>query len=135
MSDTAPKNVTATQPAAPAPSAAPDDPGLAPVRVGFGALLAVVAVALLAVAFVYWVYPERIAPVSDEATPSWKTLFKHKTVWPVATLSLVMGLAAAAGAYVMLTGLNRPDRDSASWLGRAMAVCFAAGAVGAVALS
>jgi hypothetical protein len=135
MADTAPTNVTAAPPAAASGAPAANDPGLAPVRIGFAVLLALIAVALLSVAFVYWVYPQWFAPEMDEATPSWKTLFKHKTVWPIAILSLVGGLAAAGGVYVFLTGLKRPDRDSPAWLARAFAYCFFAGAAGLLLLS
>jgi hypothetical protein len=133
MSDNAPTNVTPTPPApapapvpAPAPALvqAPADPTLAPMRTGFGAVLALIALGLLALAFIYFAFPKDVAPVTDVADPTWSTYFKHPTVWPVAVWSLVFGLMAAGGAYALITGLNRPDRDAPSWLAKAISFAF-----------
>jgi hypothetical protein len=126
MSDNAPTNVTPTPPAAPAPAPAPapTDPTLASMRTGFGAVLVLIAVGLLCLAAYYFYTPKDVAPATDAAEPTWSTYFKHPTVWPVAVWSLAFGLVSAGGAYVMITGLNRPDRDSPDWLAKAISFAF-----------
>lgn len=118
-----PASQAVTTPAAvPTPTPAAPPPSLAPARTGLACVLSVVSLGLLAMAFVYFAFPERIQSLKGVASPSWSALFKQNAVWPGGIWSLTFGLAAAVGAYLLVAGPERAERDSPSWLRRAMAL-------------
>lgn len=119
----------------PPPGPAGSDQSLAVLRIGFGGFVAVVGLLLLTVAFFYFVYPQNIAPLKDAASQTWNDLFRQKAIWMPAVWSLTFGLLALAGGYVLMSGLDHPERNSPAWLFRAVACVFFGGVVAAACVS